>query len=125
MPPRGSAVPDPKNLPPPSILFPHHLLIRILSHLKTPLHADCLRVIPVEERRVDLDARRSPARDAQLDDNPIVVFRVMPPRLPPVVPSAGGHEDARAANRRLRVRKVGRGGKPLVGTREDGRGKGG
>ncbi|KAL1979121.1 hypothetical protein VTN96DRAFT_6765 [Rasamsonia emersonii] len=65
-----------------------------------------LAVVPDKVGRVDLDALDGAARNAQLDHDPVVWFRVVPPRLPPVVPGACVHEHPRPVD--------GRGGREQV-----------
>ncbi|KAL8932395.1 MAG: hypothetical protein Q9211_006336 [Gyalolechia sp. 1 TL-2023] len=125
LPPTSPTSPISQHFPPPFIPVLHNLRISVIARLIASLHLHAFRVVPIEERGVDFHAGDTPARDAELDDDPVVRSGVMPPGLPAVVPCACGDEDAGAADGWFRVCEVGGGGKPFVGGGEDGRVEGG
>jgi hypothetical protein len=64
-------------------------------------------VVAVEEGRVDFHARYLAAGHPEPDHHPVEGRRVVPPRLPAVVPGAAVYEDAWARDRRRLGGEVG------------------
>lgn len=83
------------------------------------LNRDERRVVAREVGRVDLDAVDGARGDAQPDDDPIEGLRVVPARLPAVVPGARVHHLARLADGWRGREEVGGLCEPLVREAED------
>ncbi len=95
-----------QELSPPTVVGAAHLLVAGAVRGEASVHADLRRLVPAEEGGVNLDATNPPARNAQLDDNPVKRGGVVSPRLPPVVPRPRGHVDAGLVHWRARVEQV-------------------
>jgi hypothetical protein len=99
--------------------FPHGVFVRTASLEENTLHADRRCVVPVKERRVNLDSVDFSRRHAELDDHPVGRGRVVPTRLPPIVPSTRFHKFTGLPDRGRGVDEVAGFGKELVGEGED------
>lgn len=86
---------------------------------EAPLDRDEGSMVAGEVGRVDLDAVHGARGDAQPDDDPVEGLRVVPARLPAVVPGARVHHLARLADGRRGREEVRSLGEPLVREAED------
>ena len=98
-------------------------LLLSIVHNETSLHSYFWCMVAVEEGRVDLHSLDPTRCDAKSEDYPVEKLRIVPSRLPAVIPCSCIREDARFANWGSWRRKILCGCEPFVGTGEYARAK--